>query len=294
MRIVRWLLAAVLIAAPLTAATASPSPERLRLDVTGWVDHTTTVKAHTPVPDVGDGIGPGSAILITIPDAGTFICSANFIWAQGSKRYLGAAGHCFLPEDKATTHGPDKDYDARGVFTRVCISDCLTGGELTGLFGNFVPLGKVVYSRQTGPGGDLGNDFGLVEIPKNRFNLIRPNMPVWGGPTKAGTLSTGEIVCHYGNGVAFGEVFPTKGRAGIGLTSDYQLWAADTPSAPGDSGSAVATCVRDADGLHGVKAIGILTHIAPGRGGIVGTTVNRAIDMAAEAKLKITPVLPKK
>ena len=301
MRLLRLVLAVLALTVSAAAGTATAQsvptaaavPERLRLDVSDWVDRTTTVRAHAPVPDTADGIGPGSALLITIPNEGTFICSANFVWAQGGKRYLGAAGHCFLPGTKTATHGPGKDYDANGVTTRVCVSECLTGGELTGLTGAFVALGRVAYARQTGLGGDVGNDFGLVEIPASRAALIRPAMPMWNGPSVSGTLAAGDLACHYGNGVAVGEVFPTKGRVGVGLRTNPTFWAADTAAAPGDSGSALATCVSDGAGLHGVKAIGILTHIAPGQGGIVGTTMSRAVAMAAEAKLQISPVLPK-
>lgn len=295
MRTLRWLLVTVAIVATVAAGQASAvsvaAPERLRLDVTNWVDRTTTVRADAPAPDTADGIGPGSALLITIPNEGTFICSANFVWSQGTTRYLGAAGHCFLPAPLTSTHGAGADYDAKGVTTRVCISNCLTGGVLTGIAGTFVPLGRVVYARQTGLGGDLGNDFGLVQIPANRAGLIRPTLPVWGGPSASGTLAAGDLACHYGNGVTVGEVYPSKGRFGVGLRSNATYWGADTAAAPGDSGSALATCTSDGTGLHGVKAIGILTHIAPGQGAIVGTTMARAIQMAAEAKLRISPVL---
>lgn len=77
-------------------------------------------------------------------------------------------------------------------------------------------MGPVVYARQTGPGGDLGNDFGIVEIPSLANDHIRPSMPVFGGPTQTETISVGKLVCHHGNGLATGETFLTKGRIGVG------------------------------------------------------------------------------
>ncbi len=279
----------VVLALPAQASVRSAAPERLRLDVTGWADHTRTLTGSAAVPDKADGIGPGSNLEITIPGDGTYVCTANFVWLQGGVRYLGAAGHCFLPGDKAATNGPGADYSAKGVTTRVCISECSFGGELSGLTGTYVALGAVAYARQTASNGDIGNDFGLVQIPATRSSLIRPSLPVWGGPTLNGTLSTGDTTCHYGNAVGFGEVYPTKGRLGVGTGTHGSYWSAVMTSAPGDSGSAVGTCTVDASGVHGVKAIGILTHLSSNV--VVGTTVARAIAMATEAGLSITPVL---
>lgn len=289
------LLAALVLPAQAAAPSGAPGPsyERLRLDVTGLADDTRTLSAGAPIPDMADGIGPGSDLLITIPNEGTFICTANFIWAQGSARFLGSAGHCFLPGDKSATHGPGKDYDASGVRTRVCVSGCAFGGLMSGrnaVTGTFVELGKVVYARQSGEGGDVGNDFGLVQIPAGLVKQVRPAMPVWGGPTKVGVLQSREVTCHYGNAAGLGEVYPTKGRLGLGLRSNIRFWSAAIPSFQGDSGSALNTCSADAADVRGVKAIGILTHIAFFEG-IVGTTMSRAVELAAQAGLRISPVL---
>ncbi len=278
------------LALPAQAGARASGPERLRLDVTGWADHTRTLSAGAAVPDQADGIGPGSNLLITIPAEGTFICSANFVWAQGSARYLGAAGHCFLPETKAATAGPRADYDAKGVVTRVCVSACSFGGELSGLSGTYVTLGKVAFARQTGAEGDVGNDFGVVQVPAAAVRQLRPSLPVWGGPSTSGVLAAGDTTCHYGNAVGFGEVYPTKGRLGVGTGSHGSFWSAVMPSAPGDSGSAVGTCSVGAGGVHGVKAVGILTHLSSGDV-VVGTTMSRAVALAGQAGLQLTPVL---
>src|SRR5256712_12645982 len=117
----------VLIA--LVPGLVSAADVRARLDVTGWVDATTTVPLALVTPAMAQNIGPGSHLLIEIPGAGTFGCTANFVWASGGTRYLGAAGHCFLPEGTTATHGPGTDYDASGVQVSVCVSNCSFGGE---------------------------------------------------------------------------------------------------------------------------------------------------------------------
>lgn len=267
---------------------------RLAIDLSTHVDDTTVVTpAELSAPEQAVDVGPGTNLVIHIPDEGTFGCTANFVWQSGSTDYLGSAGHCFLPLDKTATDGADADYDPSGVEVQACVSDCSFGG-VTGqiLSGTMVDLGNVVYARQTGETGDVGNDFGLVEIPAGV--PIRTSMPVFGGPTSIDEeLSVGEQVCHYGNGVVFGEVFPTMGRTGLGLFSDNDEFGDfffEGAGSFGDSGSAVQTCSLSADGLQGVGAVGIFTHLTPI--GLAGTTVQKAMEMAdSDANLTIVPVL---
>jgi hypothetical protein len=81
-------------------------------------------------------------------------------------------------------------------------SPCTFGGgtALSGLEGETVELGDVVYARQSRDGDDIGNDFGLVEIPSDAEHLVDPSMPTWGGPTERGEVNVGETVVRYGNG----------------------------------------------------------------------------------------------
>ncbi|MGH7529302.1 MAG: hypothetical protein ACREMN_02880 [Gemmatimonadales bacterium] len=293
-------------------ATVAPAPEpalslagdmqveRPRVDVTTWEDQTTTIPLDVVTPEAASNIGPGSAIVITIPDEGRFGCTANFVWSAGGRRYLGAAGHCFLPTDRAATHGPGADYDASGVVVQVCVEDCEGNFRTNLLVGTWVTLGKVAYARQTFAGEDVGNDFGIVEIPKQVRDLIRLELPVWGGPNGVETLETGDYACHYGHGLGVGEVFPTKARIGVGGGSDDDAWMGDFAGSFGDSGSPLVGCVNDGVGsFEGTGAIGVLTHLGVGfdessveHGVIFGTTTARAIEMAREAGLRLSLVLP--
>lgn len=274
--------------------------QRLRIDVTTWQDLTTTIPLALVTPQAAGNIGPGSAIIITIPDEGRFGCTANFVWASTGKRYLGAAGHCFIPADKAATHGAGADYNASGVSVIVCVDNCEGNFRTNQLTGTWVDLGKVVYARQTFDGEDVGNDFGIVEIPKEFQDLIRLSMPVWGGPSGIETLELGDYACHYGHGLGVGEVFVTKARVGVGGGSDAQSWMGDFAAAFGDSGSGLVGCVNDGVGsFTGTGAIGVLTHIGVGldessgeHGITFGTTVARAIEMATEARLRLSLLLP--
>jgi hypothetical protein len=267
---------------------------RPRINLTSRLKLTTTIPAHLVTPAMAQNIGPGSHLLIDIPNEGTFGCTANFVWSSGNTRYLGAAGHCFIPAGATATHGPGANYNASGVVVSVCVSNCSFGGE-TGftVTGNMVRLGAVAYARQTGAGGDIGNDFGVVAIPSAFAPLVRASMPVFGGPTGTDTVAQGELMCHYGNGVVFGETFLTMARVGVGLGSTTSSWSGVLAAAPGDSGSAVVTCDNDITGFHGRGAAGVLTHLGVGEEGVVfGTTTARAVAMASEAGLALALVIP--
>lgn len=289
------LLAIVTVVLATPRAEAAPSFVPGRLDVTGWTRQAAPSGRAValagpralPGPSVGDGIGPGSYLLIDQTDGGSYICSANFVWTGGGGPYLGAAGHCFLPQgvDRAPLGAPST-YVSR---VQVCVSSCLFGGQLGAVIqGNFATLGSVRYARQSlGNGNDVGNDFGLVAIPAGLQGQIRPSVPVWGGPTgPASTPGVGKPVCLYGNAGGLGEIFATKARAGVSgaPSADGSAWYATIPSFQGDSGSAVVNC----PGLTGGAPLGILTHLATnGTGVIAGTTVSRAKAMAGEAGLNI-------
>jgi hypothetical protein len=281
---------------------------RPKVDVTEWVDETTTLPPAVFTPESARNIGPGSAIIITIPEEGRFGCTANFVWKQGSKLYLGAAGHCFVPADRKATHGVGADYDASGVTVQVCVENCEGNFRTALLVGKLVTLGKVAYARQTDPTGeeDVGNDFGVVEIPAAAAHLVRPALPVWGGPKGVTELETGDFGCHFGNGLIVGETFLTKARVGIGGGSDKDFWVGDFAGAFGDSGSGVVGCESDGLTFQGTGAVGVLTHLGVSlcpcdvnfkhlrvkaeHGIIFGTTVRRAIEMAKEAGLKLSMV----
>ncbi len=274
---------------------ASSGVVRPKLDLTSLPNLTRTVPLAVVTPAMAQNIGPGSHLLIEIPNAGTFGCTANFIWASGEARYLGAAGHCFIPEGTTATHGPGADFDASGVRVSVCVSNCSFGGQSGFVItGDLVQLGSVAYARQTDSDGDIGNDFGVVAIPPALASRIRPSMPVFGGPSTVEQVAQAQPLCHYGNGVLVGEAFPTMARVGVGGGSTPKYWMGDLAAAPGDSGSAVVTCVVNGTDLQGRGAAGILTHlgveVGVQHGFVFGTTIARAIEMAQEAGIALTLV----
>lgn len=272
--------------------------ERPVLDLAGWEDARTIVPLEVLTPEAASNIGPGSAIVITIPDEGRFGCTANFVWEARGRFYLGAAGHCFLAADATSTHGPGADYDASGVVVEVCVEDCEGNFRTNLLLGRWVTLGKVAYARQQNAAGQgVGHDFGVVEIPKKIAEVVRTSLPVWGGPTGVHELELGDTACHYGHGLGFGEVFPTKARVGVGGGSNDESWQGDFAGSFGDSGSPLVACDAAVATFVGRGAVGVLTHLGirlstTGEHGVIlGTTLARAVEMASEARLKLTLVL---
>ena len=274
--------------------------QRPRIDLTAVTDLTTTLEGPLAL-EAAERIGPGSALLITIPNEGTFGCTANFVWTDGTTLYLGAAGHCFIPATTRATHGDGADYDASGVEVRVCVNNCDANFNSMSLAGELVLLGRVAYARQTDATGaeQIGYDFGIVEIPDALAPQVRRTMPVFGGPAGLDTLEAGEFGCHFGHGLVVGETFLTKARVGVGGGSDESFWMGDFAAAFGDSGSAMVSCSPTLTGFRGRGAIGVLTHLGvripePGgeistdHGVVFGTTVRRAIEMATEAGMVLS------
>jgi hypothetical protein len=276
-----------------------PDAVRAVIDLSEANDLRDIIDAELVTPEAAQGIGTGSMIVITIPGEGRFGCSANFLWRTPARLYLGSAGHCFLPEDRTSTHGPGADYDASGVLVDVCVEGCETGfrSGAVDLLGTWVRIGKVAYARQQSAAGvALGFDFGVVEIPRRIDEVIRAEMPVWGGPTGTDILTLGKQACHYGHGIVTGETYPTKARTGIGGGSTAVRWSGTFVGAFGDSGSGLVACDTGLDGsIRGAGAIGVLTHLGASTadpGVIFGTTIAQSIELAREAKLRISLVLP--
>lgn len=286
------------VSSSLLEGSAEANAVRAIIDLTHLDDQREIIDIDLITPEEATGIGTGSMILISIPDAGRFGCTANFLWRTPARLYLGSAGHCFLPEDRIATHGQNADYDASGVLVDVCVEGCITGiNSGSSITGRWVRLGKVAYARQADPANTtgVGNDFGVVEIPRKIEESIRAEMPVWGGPTGTDVLTLGKVACHYGHGVVTGETVLTKARSGIGGGSNADRWSGTFYSAFGDSGSGLVACNPDGTTLRGAGAIGVLTHLGVSTGdpGVVfGTTHDRAVQMAREANLRLTLVLP--
>jgi len=292
-------------------------------DLTG-ADLPTTVSATEPAPEQATGVRPGSQMFMEFPDGTVAGCTANFIWRDPGETtgpgdaeestnaadigiessengstgedtyYIGAAGHCFLPEGFNASANAQRDgeaddavFDVSQVNVSVC-KDCVVGGAtgLNGFGGEAYELGEVAYARQNLPDGtQVGHDFGIVEIPKELYNAVDPLLPQFGGPTgvEDGAVPQGGTVCQYGAGVANGEAFPTMASRGVseGDLGTSESWYAGIRASPGDSGSPLEEYAPP----EGTDATGILTHLTTI--GTAGTTATRCVQLPKEDGLDL-------
>lgn len=239
-----------------------------------------------------DGIGPGSPLLINRSD-GTFGCTANFIWQSGSTKYLGTAGHCLV----SNTDG------ALATQVRVCAENCVFGAT-TNFVNHFLSLDGLAHlcggsapscSFPVLADSGLGSDFALIPLSAVPPSSLRPEVPVFGGPSGTAEVEPDDALCMYGTGQGVGETAATKGRPAIGVSSNSTTWYANGAARIGDSGAPVVACDPDLAGA----AVGIQTHVTCGvtdlaksKVRMCGTTVARAVAIAANEELSISIVEP--
>lgn len=164
-------------------------------------------------------------------------CTMNFIFADGTSKYIGTAGHCVAGGNTVVMQ----------VATRVDPTDTV--------FVTLAAIGRVVKKVNNG----IGRDFALVKI--NSGFGVMPGVAGAAGPTGVFCGDpVGQPVAHYGHGYVFfveqgypkfGEVIPDL-NAVVRFTSTQYGYNWLGYGLPGDSGSDV---MNDA-GL----AVGNLTH----------------------------------
>ena len=165
-------------------------------------------------------------------------CTANFIFTDGTSKYVGTARHCV-------------DRVGQEVTMQVDSTTLAVVGTVT---------------KMTSGEGEPGNDFALIRIdPAVAAKWgVNPAVPVSGGPNGIYTGCGPTAVTHYGHGygaaVAQGKL---EGGLATNWNDDGFGWTG--AGAPGDSGSPVLT----ADG----KAAGDFTHLIVDTGDYPGSTL---------------------
>jgi hypothetical protein len=180
--------------------------------------------------------GPGvSAAGCIVAPAG---CTANFIFANGSTRYVGTARHCV-------------DGIGQEVTMQVDTTTIATVGTV---------------SHMTSGDGEPGNDWALIRIDPAVASKwgVNPAVPLIGGPNGIYTGCEVTPVLHYGHGYG---VAVAQGKVEGGLATNWNNdgfgWTGF--GAPGDSGSPVLT----ASG----QAAGDFTHLIVDPGTYPGSTL---------------------
>lgn len=253
----------------LGAAVQAPTAEAWTPEA--WAGHHAS-SDDAPTPGVQTGIGPGSAMRQGVGSQPSFICTAAFLLRDPytGTYYLSTAGHCLVREetDPAPYTGaanPDK-VDS---LIQVCVAGCLDNALGIGTYVD-IKAKEGFHPVAFAQSGGVGLDFGIVQLPADLHDELRPDLPMWGGPTGLASASDGaDSVVFYGHGSyccpgvgAVASRTPAdQGRAGVYQGAGASSWEALGWSSPGDSGSGVSLGVAGGgDGLAGGKALGVLTH----------------------------------
>jgi hypothetical protein len=227
-----------------------------------------TATAKKPPPNVSAAWAPADTAKI---HPGTMMytegaqCTANFVFTNGTRVFVGYAAHCAGTGAATDTNGCDAGSLPLG--TKV---DFVEGGSLVGE-GTKVGSGTLAYSswltmqknNEKDENTCAYNDLALVKVDAADVGKVNPSIPFWGGPVGLNTEPTaqGETVYSYGNSSLRGGIEQLSPKQGTSLGTDSGGWNHPvytvSPGVPGDSGSAFL----DADG----NATGVLStlQIAP-------------------------------
>jgi hypothetical protein len=226
-----FLIAAIAVLVPaFGASTASAAAKTMQTAVPAWftpafkakVDRAGLRGVRKPAAqpgalDVCPGVQPDSPTPATsVVSAGTCEvyphgCTANFVYSNGTQKYIGTAGHC------VNAVGED-------VYMQV---------STPGIGASIANVGTVSQFVN----GGVGNDYAVIAI-RAGF-AVNPALPT-GGPNGVYTGCGPDIVRHYGHGYG---VAVAQGKQEGGLATNWYDdgfgWTG--AGAPGDSGSAVLT-----------------------------------------------------
>lgn len=169
--------------------------------------------------DIAHGIRPGAWLKL-----GDSYCTASFVVKDATGAlYLTTAGHC-----------------TQGVGQRIAVKQ----GTLVAAAGEWLEFGTLV-ARYPG-----GYDAALIRIDEDKYPLVDPDMPGWGGASGVATSSPGDAL-HYGWGWVTWQEHHTRCRAATTLSWGPTVWWVETQTygGGGDSGSGVMSYAGLAMGI---------------------------------------------
>ncbi|MDQ4119548.1 MAG: serine protease [Actinomycetota bacterium] len=218
---------------------------------------------HPFAPGGEAAIGPGVQVATPVGD-GAELCTANFVYSDGSTVYLGTAAHCMgTAEAGASVDGCAEPVMGEGTGVSIRGRD---GKDYAGTLA-YNSWATMQATGETDPALCTENDFALVAIAPEDVARTSPTVPGFGGPTALDTDGTkdGERVYSYQpNQVA---VAPNKQGVSMGQPDPWtHVVATVPPGVPGDSGSGYL----DAQG----RAFGSLSSL------MAPTTTNGVTDVA--------------
>jgi hypothetical protein len=188
-------------------------------------------------------------VVTETPGGGT--CTANFVFTDGNRVFLGQAAHCGGTGGDTETDGCESGTVPVGTAVTIHGSD---GRDRTATVA-YSSWAAMQADGRTDPATCAYNDFALVEIAPADTADVNPSMPFFGGPTALhrGSLPAGAPVLTYGNSTLRMGVDALRPKVGTSAGPvdggfAHEVYTA-TPGIPGDSGSGFLTGNGEAFGL---------------------------------------------
>jgi hypothetical protein len=164
-------------------------------------------------------------------------CTANFVFTDGVKVYIGQAAHCSGTGGNTATNGCTSGSQPLG--TPVTVSGASRPGTM--VYNSWLTMQSL---GETDSETCQYNDLAIVELDPADWANVNPSIPRWGGPvaTSSPGTATGDTVYTYGNSSLRFGVSQTSPKKGASLGDSPGGWSHDvytaSPGIPGDSGSA--------------------------------------------------------
>lgn len=162
-------------------------------------------------------------------------CTANFVFEEGDRVYLGQAAHCSGTGGATETDGCSSG--SHPIGTPVEVTGATRPGTLA--YSSWIAMAE---NGESDPDACAYNDFALIRVDPADVERVNPSVPGFGGPTGVGTVSgTGATVYSYGNSSLRGGIEALRPKQGIVIQNEGDGWSHTvltvTPGIPGDSGS---------------------------------------------------------
>ena len=162
-------------------------------------------------------------------------CTANFVFQEGERVYLGQAAHCSGTGGATETDGCTSG--SHPIGTPVEVTGASKPGTLA--YSSWITMRA---NGETDSNACAYNDFSLIRLDPADVASVNPSVPGFGGPTGVGTVDgTGATVYSYGNSSLRAGVEQLRPKQGVVIQNEGDGWShtvlTATPGIPGDSGS---------------------------------------------------------
>lgn len=163
-------------------------------------------------------------------------CTANFVFQEGERVYLGQAAHCSGTGGATETDGCTSG--SHPIGTPIEVTGASRPGTLA--YSSWITMRA---QNETNADACAYNDFSLIRLDSADVDSVNPSVPGFGGPTGVGTVKgTGDTVYSYGNSSLRAGIEQLRPKQGVVIQNEGNGWShvvlTATPGIPGDSGSA--------------------------------------------------------